>query len=424
MKFQLPPLTGAATRAIYTALVCFLTYASVYAFRKPFTTGLFAGEAPVWGVQYKSMLIISQVVGYMCSKFYGIRFIGSLKKTGRTRAILLLIGISWLSLLLFALTPAPWNILFLFTNGFPLGLIWGLVFSYAEGRRSTDFIGSVLAVSFIFSSGFVKTIAAGLQSRYIISDTWLPFVTGGVFVIPLLLFLWLLSKTPEPDEEDIRLRQIRPPLNREERKKLVRQFLPGLALLVLVYIFLTIFRDIRDNFAADMWAEAGFSGNPVKFVATEIPVTIMVLALTATLVLVKNNYRAFRFSLWMIAAGLVIAGASSLLYLNGYLSFFYWMVLAGLGLYMGYIPFNSILFERMIASYKIAGNVGFFMYLADASGYLGSVLVTLSKNLFQLKLQWVSFYTHGVVFFSIVALPATFFAMRYFNKQHKKMGYE
>ncbi|MFY0253367.1 DUF5690 family protein [Chitinophaga sp. 30R24] len=45
-----------------------------------------------------------------------------------------------------------------FVNGPPLRMIWGLVFSYLEGRRSTELMGAVLSISFIFSSGFVKSV--------------------------------------------------------------------------------------------------------------------------------------------------------------------------------------------------------------------------------------------------------------------------
>jgi Family of unknown function (DUF5690) len=175
--------------AIYAAVITFLTYASVYAFRKPFTIGTYAGMPTVFGLAYKDALVISQVVGYLLSKFYGIRFIAELKKAGRGKIILLLVGISWLAMLLFALTPAPVNIVFLFLNGFPLGIIWGIVFSYVEGRKATDFIGAALAVSFIFSSGFVKTVAKWLMVDFNVSEQWVPFITGLVFLLPLLLFV-------------------------------------------------------------------------------------------------------------------------------------------------------------------------------------------------------------------------------------------
>ena len=67
---------------LYAALVAFLTYSSVYAYRKPFTVATFPG-IEYWGIRYQTLLIISQGIGYMLSKFYGIRFISELKRMGR-----------------------------------------------------------------------------------------------------------------------------------------------------------------------------------------------------------------------------------------------------------------------------------------------------------------------------------------------------
>ena len=124
---------------------------------------------------YKDALVIIQVLGYMLSKFYGIKFIAELKHIGRGKIIVLLVGISWISLFLFAIVPRPFNIVFLFTNGFPLGIIWGIVFSFVEGRKATDFIGASLAVSFIFSSGLVKSVAKYLQVNLMSRTGGFPF---------------------------------------------------------------------------------------------------------------------------------------------------------------------------------------------------------------------------------------------------------
>ena len=205
--------------AIFASVITFLTYASVYAFRKPFTVGSFNKAPLIFGMAYKDALVIIQVLGYMFSKFYGIKFIAELKRIGRGKLILLLVGISWTALLLFAIVPAPFNIIFLFINGFPLGIIWGIVFSFVEGRKATDFIGASLAVSFIFSSGFVKSVAKYLEVDFHVTDWWLPFMTGLVFIVPLLLFVFLLEKIPSPSEEDVENRIIRLPMTKVERKK-------------------------------------------------------------------------------------------------------------------------------------------------------------------------------------------------------------
>ena len=407
-----------ATRvALYAALLSFLTYASVYAFRKPFTVGTFEQEGNVFGIPYKDALVIAQALGYMISKFYGIRFIAELGKFGRGNLIILLVTISWIALLLFGITPAPWNIVFLFLNGFPLGIIWGILFSYIEGRKATDFIGAALAVSFIFSSGFVKTVAKWLWITFPISEKWIPFATGALFIIPLICFVKLLEKIPPPSEEDRLLRVERSPMNKEERKVFFGKYAAGLVLLIFVYIVLTIFRDIRDNFAADIWKTLGYGSLPSVFSKTEIPITLMVLVLMGSMMLIKNNTRAFILTHYLIIVGFLIAGISSMLFVMHLLNPIPWMTLVGLGLYMGYIPFNCLLFERLIAAFRQPGNIGFLMYLADSFGYLGSVVIIIAKTFMKNTNSWTYLYSNGVIIFSVIGICATIAALFYFKKK-------
>ncbi len=406
--------------SLFAAVITFLTYASVYAFRKPFTVGGFNHAPLIFGIPYKDALIISQVLGYMLSKFYGIKLISELKHLGRGKLILVLVGISWLSLLLFAIMPSPYNLIFLFTNAFPLGMIWGIIFTFVEGRKATDFIGASLAVSFIFSSGFVKSVAEYLKVRYAITDWWLPFLSGLVFIIPLIIFVVLLEQIPAPSKADIDNRIIRLPMNKPERKKFFAEFRYGLVVLIILYVFLTVFRDIRDNFAADIWRELGFGNQPSVFTATEIPISIIVLMTIAAMILIRNNRRALVVTHFIIVTGFAVAGISSWMFIQHQLSPFSWMTLVGLGLYMGYIPFNCIIFERLIATFKKGGNVGFLMYVADSFGYLGSVCVIISKSVYSNKLPWATAYSHGVMYLSILGIAGTFMALSYFNKKYRK----
>ena len=288
-----------------------------------------------------------------------------------------------------------------------------------EGRKATDFIGAALAVSFIFSSGFVKSVAKGLQINFTISDWWLPFATGAVFFIPLIILVYLIERIPQPSESDISSRVTRLPMNKDDRKKFLQTFKPGLLLFIIIYVVLTVFRDIRDNFAADIWKELGFGNQPSVFTATEIPITLIVLVLIGSMILIKNNRRAFVITQYIIIAGFLIAGISSFLFIQGILGPFIWMTLVGLGLYIGYIPFNCILFDRMIATFRISGNVGFLIYLADSFGYLGSVSVILLKTVFQLKIHWSILYSWGVVGLSVFGIIGSIFALRYFNKKYQ-----
>lgn len=406
---QAPP----ALLSVFAALSAFGVYSCMYAFRKPFTVATFEGMSFA-GVDYKVWLVIAQTIGYTCSKLYGMKFIAELSAGKRAVSILVLMGVGWLSLLFFALVPAPYNIFFLLINGFPLGMVWGIVFSYLEGRRTTEFMGAVLSTSFIFSSGFVKSVGKWTIVHWRVSEWWMPFVTGLIFLLPTLLFVMLLDQIPAPSEQDVQMRTQRLPMNGTERKKFVRAFLPGLILLIIAYVLLTILRDLRDNFAADMWKELGYGGSTAIFTQTEVPVSLVVLLLMSLLVLVKNNFSALLINHGMVIGGFLLAGMCTWLFVKNQIDPVWWMSLTGVGLYAAYIPFNCILFERMIAAFKYISNAGFAIYVADSFGYLGSAGVVLIKNLGGWHILWSRFFINVLLYSSLLGTVLMIFSAFYF----------
>ena len=405
--------------AFYAALTAFGTYVFIFGFRKSFTVCTFEGIT-VGALTYKTVLVIVQMLGYLAAKFYGIRYISSLKRVGRHRIIFLLTGISWLAWLLFAWVPAPYNAIFLFMNGFPLGMLWGVVFSYVEGRKSTDMIGAALAVSFIFSSGWVKSVGAWMMKTFSIPEFWIPFAVGGAFVLPLILFVYAMEKIPPPTAEDELLRQPRQPMLADQRRAILRGYWPGILAFTVIYLFATIFRDIRDNFSADMWIEMGFSVRPSVFSQTEIPIMLLVLFSIGAVVLVRNSYRALQIAHGFILLGFMFGGICSWLFMRQQLSPFYWMVGSGLGLYLVYIPFNSIYFDRLIASFSLKANTGFFIYWVDAIAYVGSVSVLLIKESLSLEISWTDFFAKAMVGLSLIGTLLTLQAFFYFHQLRKQ----
>lgn len=405
-------------RMVVMALAAFGCYTSMYAFRKAFTAGTFDGES-LCGVDYKVWLVIAQVFGYMLSKFYGIRFIAELGQHGRGYKIIGLIGIAWIALFGFALVPAPYNIIFLFANGLPLGMIWGLVFSYLEGRRATEFLGAVMSVSLVFASGFVKTLARTLMEDAGVSVYWMPFCTGLLFVVPLLGCTLLLELMPLPDAQDKAMRTVRTTMGPPERRKFLHTYLPGLLLTVLAYLLFTIIRDVRDNFEVEIWADIGVTGKSI-FAQTDSAIAIAVLIMISLLIFVRNNFRAFTLIHFMIIAGCLLAGISTWLFQLGEMGNIAWMILVGLGIYMVYIPYNAIFFERMLAGFREQGNIGFVMYVADAVGYLGSVAVLGVRELGFVSLGWGRFFQQAVLSASVLGVLCVGLSLFYFRQKKSK----
>lgn len=404
--------------SLFAATAAFGAYTSMYSFRKAFSAGIFTGQQYLH-IDYKVWLVIAQIIGYTASKFYGIKFISEVRQGDRARSIIILISIAWLALLGFALVPAPYNIIFLLVNGFPLGLMWGLIFGYLEGRRSTEFMAGVMSISLIFASGFVKTIARTLMSSFHISEFTMPFLVGGIFIPPLLVFICCLELMPPPTEEDIRLRTKRLPMNALERKQFLTRFLPGIILTLVIYVLLTTMRDVRDNFEVEIWSGLGIKDNSI-YTKIDSGISLLVLLAISGLILVKRNLKAFSFIHLLIIGGCLLIGAGSILFRFSLISPVTWMTLTGLGLYMGYVPYNAVFFERLLATYRYKGNVGFLMYLADATGYLGSVGVLMVKEFGRSGISWYAFFKEEVVVVAVIGGVCACLSLIYFLAAARK----
>ena len=207
--------TNPAAFSAYAILAAFSTYFCMYAFRKPFAAGTFEGTVAlpyVGELSYKTIFIVSQVLGYCTSKFLGIKVISEMTAARRAVSILGVISVAWASLLAFAVVPAPWAAVCLFVNGLPLGMVWGLVFGFLEGRRLSEVLGAGLSASYILASGVVKSIGKTLMAAGV-DEYWMPFAVGAIFVVPMAFFVTMLANLPPPSADDIAARTRREPMD-------------------------------------------------------------------------------------------------------------------------------------------------------------------------------------------------------------------
>jgi hypothetical protein len=256
---------------------------------------------------------------------------------------------------------------------------------------------------------------------YGISEWWMPFATGTLFILPTIVFTWLLNRTPPPTEKDVAVRTERKPMNRQERKAFLQTFLPGLILLIVCYVTLTIVRDYRSNFAANIWAELGKGNDTSIFTRTEIPASMVTLFLMGMLVFVKKNIHALLLNHLIIIVGLLICIASTALFVGDWLSPFWWMSWLGIGLYMGYVPFNCMLFDRLIATFRYVSNAGFLIYVADSFGYLGSDVILVMKNFMKVNVSWTEFFVQIILAFASLGIVVTIMAGIYFKRKYNRL---
>ena len=399
----------------YAGTVAFVTYFAMYSFRKPFAAAHFQ-DARLWILDLKTALVLSQVAGYALSKFLGIKFNSEMPPARRAWALVLLIAWAEVALVVFAVVPPPGKAVALFLNGLPLGTVWGIVFSFLEGRRTSEILGAGLSCAYVVASGAVKSVGAALLHAGV-SESWMPAATGALFLPVFCAAVYGLSLVPPPSPADVAARTEREPMLRGDRHRFLRTYWPGLVLLVVVYVVLTSFRDFRDNFAAEIWTDLGRGGDASVFVVPEILIGLSVLAVLALLYLVRNNRRGLLWTYVIMASGAALMGVSTALFDLGVISPMTWMVLVGLGLYLGYVPYGCVLFDRTIAALRIVATAVFLIYVSDAIAYPGSVAIQLYKAVGQAgisKLTFLRYFAYVTCGVCLVCLAAS---CRYFLRR-------
>lgn len=402
---------------IWCIIAAFGTYFCMYAFRKPFTTGLYENYQ-LWGMSYKSILIISQVFGYMLSKIIGIKVIAELKAKSRILLIIGLITFAEIALLAFGYVPFPYNFGFLFLNGLPLGMVWGVIFSFLEGRKLTEFLSLGLSLNLVMTSGVLKTIYLYLQETYHISEFHLPYIIGLVFLPFFLFFVWMLAQIPPPTKEDTRLRSRRTSMTKTDKATIIREFGLGLCCFAGMYLLMATMRDFRDNFAVEVWREIDPQFSKAIFSEIETIIGLVVVSLIALIAFIRSNFYSYLTFTMMMLIAVVACGGSTWAYQQQMISAKLWMLSLGIGLFLPYLLIQTVVFERLIALFKTRGNVGFLVYICDSIGYLGSVSLLLYREFFLKQISFVNVLITFSYIISAVCFVLLIIQLIYFTNKH------
>ncbi|MDR2139580.1 MAG: DUF5690 family protein [Tannerella sp.] len=404
---------------IWCIIAAFGVYFCTYAFRKPFNAGTYEGYV-LFGSSYKTVLIISQMLGYLTSKYFGIKFIAGLNYGRRILYIILFVAVSEVALVGFGLTPYPYNFVFLFLNGLPLGLIFGIIFSFLEGRRFTEMLSLGLTINMIMGSGALKSIYFILHDAFRVNEFWMPAVEGLVFVGPFLFFVWMLSRIPAQSESDIAQRTKREAMTGRDKRRLLAGFGIGLFAIVAINALLTMSRDFRDNFMVEVAREINLSASMNIFLKIEFLIGLLVFVCVGCLSFIRSNRLCFTVQHVMVFTGLAILPAGSILYALGRISPQLWFVMVGFGIFLPYITIQSVYFDRFIALFRTKANAGFLIYICDSAGYTCSLLILLYKEFFAVGISFshvlylISIFVPAVCLL-LLAVAGIFFRSKYLS---------
>jgi hypothetical protein len=156
------------------------------------------------------------------------------------------------------------------------------------------------------------------------------------------------------------------------------------------------------------------------FSVSEIIVAVIIVIPIALFLFINKHINTLIAYHLLIIGGLALSLIFNIILDKKGMPGLVYMVSSGVGLYMGYVPFNSVLFDLLLATFSYSANAGFLMYICDACGYIVSIGVVFGKNFSSGSQSWLQFYINLTYGMTIAGIALILASLVYFvTKYHK-----
>jgi hypothetical protein len=383
-KEKEPPQFWIAFRLAFFSWGCYLC---MYGMRKPWAALQYVGDAPLLGMHPKVAIAVAQIIGYFMGKLLGIK-LQQFVTSQRLFAVLVGIGVNctvcWF--LFYALPRGALSLLAVMIGSFPLASLWSLIYRYIEGRRCSDFVGGVFGTSVIMGPGVSKlagSALAAMSARLGMNEWAVPFIATAFFFLPgYLVCIVVLSRTPPPTASEVaemgdRTASTAKPTaaaggGADSFFYLLITYWPGVLAVGVFNACMLATREVRDTFQPEIWeALYGHVPEPITFIFTEIPATLIVLFLCQRISSVRSPHSALKLvHALMIGCGCMFPLINFLRPITGGAI---WFMGQGASLSLGAVIVSSCYFDRVIAAMRSNSSAGVLIQAADMLGYIGSL---------------------------------------------------
>ena len=167
--------------------------------------------------------------------------------------------------------------------------MWGVIFSFLEGRKLSGILASIMGLSIAFSSGLAKSVGLFLIQDLGVDPFWMPATIGAVAFILLIILGFVLNALPEPTAEDIACCTKRVPMDASQRKKIFSSFAAVLTMLFVANLFITVMQDIKEDFLVKLVDTTRFSS--WVFSGIDSTVTIIILLMFLQISMIREHQK-------------------------------------------------------------------------------------------------------------------------------------
>eukprot|EP00730_Choanoeca_flexa_P014428 TRINITY_DN6308_c0_g1_i1.p1 TRINITY_DN6308_c0_g1~~TRINITY_DN6308_c0_g1_i1.p1 ORF type:complete len:440 (+),score=62.09 TRINITY_DN6308_c0_g1_i1:138-1457(+) len=371
-----------AWQTTYTTIVVSLAYITGSYFQK-YPVFLLDNSQDVGPLQLKVWISISTTAGYALSKIPAYSVVSTMPREKRKLCLILLIlGMLVLSNGLYAVVPDMVKPITIFLGCLPASWVFGIMFTYLEGRRSTEVTSGLLNFFIILGGALARAVGNIILNALPSSmHTWMPLVTAGAGLPIAIVGVFLLDAVPQPSLEDVRERAMRRPMPASERNAFLKRFWPGLLLLAINYMLMVTFRSFRDYFCANVYKDMlRREVTSLDYILADWPAGAIACTMMMCISSLHNNRAGVQAMHVMMVLGAAVLAAVTVLFQISYLSGEMAVICIGIGLYVSWLPSQAILFDRILSASDTSGTSVFLIFATDGLGYVGTLGLLFYKS--------------------------------------------
>jgi uncharacterized membrane protein YwzB len=256
------------------------------------------------------------------------------------------------------------------------------MFTYLEGRRSTEITSGMLNFFIILGGALARAVGSAiLDALPSHLHAWMPLITAGIGLPIALVSVLLLDAVPRPTLEDVRERAVRRPMPSSERTAFLKRFWPGLTLLSINYMLMVTFRSFRDYFCANVYKDMLHRDvTSLDYILADWPAGAVACSMMMSVASLRDNRKGVQAMHVMMVIGAAILAAVTVLFQLHYLSGELAIICIGIGLYVAWLPSQAILFDRILSASDTPGTSVFLIFATDFLGYVGTLALLFYKS--------------------------------------------
>lgn len=153
----------------------------------------------------------------------------------------------------------------------PVSTLFGGIFSYLEGRKSTDLLIAALNFGLIVAGGAARSSAVALIEAGV-EPYLMPAVTAAAALVVALPLLFVVDRLPRPSVSDKHERSERGSMSCAQKLALFRRYKHVIGNILFAYMIVMGLRQYRDFFAVELYSNAlGFTPTSWTYLLCDLP---------------------------------------------------------------------------------------------------------------------------------------------------------